>query len=343
VLFGTVDSYLVYMLTGGGVHATDYSNASRTLMFDIHRLEWDEELLEVLGVPGSVLPEVLPSSALYGYTDPRTIGASVPVCGVAGDQQAALFGHTAFSEGDSKCTYGTGNFLLMNTGARPRKSSSLLTTVAWGLKGRVTYALEGSIFVTGAAVQWLRDSLGVLKRSEESEALASSLRGNEGVYFVPALTGLGAPYWDQYARGAITGITRGTGPAHLARAALESIAYLTRDVVEAMAEDSGTQIKGLRVDGGASRNDFLMQFQSDVLGIPVIRPRDTEATARGAAYLAGLSAGVWRGLDDLKKIPVEADEFKPAMGSEERRMLCEGWKAAVRRVICRDNPGIEVE
>jgi glycerol kinase len=275
---------------------------------------------------------------LYGYTDPKTLGARVPICGVAGDQQAALFGHAAFNEGDSKCTYGTGNFLLMNTGRRPRMSESLLTTVAWGMGGEVTYALEGSVFVTGAAVQWLRDSLKILRSSAESEALASSLGGNDGVYFVPALTGLGAPYWDQYARGAITGITRGTGRAHLARAALEAIAYLTRDVVEAMAVDSGLEVNELRVDGGASRNNFLMQFQSDVLGLPVARPRDIEVTAKGAAFLAGLAVDFWRSPEELRGLPVDVEVFQPRMGEEERLRLYGGWRAAVRRVINQDGP-----
>ena len=337
-LFGTVDTYLVYRLTGGMVHAIDYSNASRTLMFNIHSLDWDEELLEVLGVPGCMLPEPLPSSALYGYTDPKTIGARVPICGVAGDQQAALFGHAAFNEGDSKCTYGTGNFLLMNTGRRPRRSEGLLTTVAWGMGGEVMYALEGSVFVTGAAVQWLRDSLKILRSSAESEALASSLGGNDGVYFVPALTGLGAPYWDQYALGAITGITRGTGRAHLARAALEAIAYLTRDVVEAMTVDSGLDVKELRVDGGASRNNFLMQFQSDILRLPVARPKDIEVTAKGAAFLAGLAADFWGSPEELRGLPVEVEVFQPRMGEGERQRLYGGWRAAVRRVINQDGP-----
>jgi len=339
-LFGTVDTYLMYRLTGGKVHATDYSNASRTLMFNIHRLEWDEELLEALGVPGALLPEALPSSTLYGYTDPKILGASVPITGVAGDQQAALFGHTAFTEGESKCTYGTGNFLLMNTGPRPRASRSLLTTVAWGLGGGVTYALEGSVFVTGATVQWLRDSLKIIRDASESEALAQSINSSDGVYFVPALTGLGAPYWDQYARGAITGITRGTSRAHIARAALEAIAYLTRDVVEAMAEDSGLNVKQLRVDGGATRNNFLMQFQSDILGLPLVRPVDVEATARGAAYLAGLAAGFWDGLDDLRSLPAEAQEFRPRMDADTRKTLYGGWKEAVGRVTHKAPHGI---
>jgi glycerol kinase len=296
-LFGTVDTYLLYRLTGGRVHATDYSNASRTLMFNIHSLDWDEELLEVLGVPGCVLPEPLPSSALYGYTDPKVFGARVPICGVAGDQQAALFGHTAFNEGDSKPP---------PPGLRG----------PGGLGGGVTYALEGSVFVTGAAIQWLRDSLKMLRSSAESEALASSLGGNDGVYFVPALTGLGAPYWDQYARGAITGITRGTGRAHIARAALEAIAYLTCDVVEAMTVDSGLKVNELRVDGGATRNNFLMQFQSDILGLPLAKPNDVEATAKGDAFFAGLAVDFWGSPEELRGLPVEVEMFQPRMGEE---------------------------
>jgi glycerol kinase len=333
VLFGTVDTYLIYRLTGGKVHATDYSNASRTMMFNISDLDWDRELLEVLGIPESILPEPLPSSTLYGYTDPKVLGASVPITGVAGDQQAALFGHTAFGEGDSKCTYGTGNFLLMNTGPRPKPSKNLLTTVAWSLEEKTAYALEGSVFVTGAAIQWLRDSLGILGDAAESESLATSLDGNEGVYFVPALTGLGAPYWDQYARGAITGITRGTGRAHLARAALEAIAYSTKDVVDEMVADSNLKMEKLRVDGGASRNRFLMQFQSDILNLPVVRPRETEATAKGAAYLAGLAIDYWGNLDELRSLHAEVDEFTPMMREDERRNLVQGWRTAVRRVI----------
>jgi len=333
VLFGTVDSYLLYRLTGGRVHATDYSNASRTLMFDVRRLNWDSELLEILGVPDSILPEVLPSSGVFGYTDPEVFGESVPVAGVAGDQQAALFGHTAFDEGESKCTYGTGNFLLMNTGRNPVPSDRLLTTVAWGLGGDVDYALEGSVFVTGAAIQWLRDSLLMLGDLEESETLARTLDGNEGVYFVPALTGLGAPYWDQYARGIITGITRGTGRAHIARAALEAIAYMTRDVVDAMKIDSGLEMDELRVDGGAAMNDFLMQFQADILGATITRPREIEATAKGAAYLAGLAVDFWGGLEDLKTLHTEVREFKPGMSEGRRASLYAGWRAAVSKAL----------
>jgi len=333
VLFGTVDSYLLYRLTGGRIHATDYSNASRTLMFDVHRLDWDGELLEILGVPDSILPEVLPSSGVFGYTDPEVFGESVPVAGVAGDQQAALFGHSAFEEGESKCTYGTGNFLLMNTGRNPVPSEKLLTTVAWGLGGDVDYALEGSVFVTGAAIQWLRDSLLILGDAEESETLARTLDSNDGVYFVPALTGLGAPYWDQYARGIITGITRGTGRAHIARAALEAIAYMTRDVVDAMKIDSGLEMDELRVDGGAAMNDFLMQFQADILGATVTRPREIEATAKGAAFLAGLAVDFWSGLEELKTLQTEVREFKPRMSEERRASLYAGWRSTVSKAL----------
>lgn len=332
-LFGTMDTYLIYRLTGGKVHATDYSNASRTMMFNIRDLYWDRELLEVLEIPEPILPEPLPSSTLFGYTDPKVLGDSVPITGVVGDQQAALFGHTAFSEAESKCTYGTGNFLLMNTGPSPKTSSRLLTTVAWSLEGEVVYALEGSIFITGAAVQWLRDSLGILRDSAESDSLARSLNSNDGVYFVPALTGLGAPYWDQYARGAITGLTRGVGRAHLARAVLESIAYSTKDVVDEMLADSGLSIEKLKVDGGASSNEFLMQFQADILNFPVVRPRETEATAKGAAFMAGLATDYWGSLDELRSLDVELDVFTPKMEEDERLRLVNGWRKAVRKVI----------
>jgi glycerol kinase len=308
-------------------------------MFDIRRLDWDSELLEILGVPDSFLPEVMPSSGVFGYTDPEVFGESVPIAGVAGDQQAALFGHCAFDEGESKCTYGTGNFLLMNTGRNPVPSDRLLTTVAWGLGGEVYYALEGSVFVTGAAIQWLRDSLMMLGDAKESETLARTLDGNDGVYFVPALTGLGAPYWDQYARGIITGITRGTGRAHIARAALEAIAYMTRDVVDAMKIDSGLEMDELRVDGGAATNDFLMQFQADILGAVVTRPREIEATAKGAAYLAGLAVGFWDGLEDLKTLQTEAEEFKPGMSEERRASLYAGWRAAVSKALSLEGHG----
>jgi len=333
ILFGTIDSYLIYRLTGGRVHATDYSNASRTLMFDIRKLEWDSELLEILRVPESILPETKPSCEVYGYTDPKVLEDSIPISGVLGDQQAALFGHAAFREGESKCTFGTGNFLLMNTGPRPVQSRKLLTTVAWSLGGKVTYALEGSIFVTGAAIQWLRDSLKILKSPSESGLLADRMAGNDGVYFVPAFTGLGAPYWDQYARGVIVGITGGTTRSHLARAALEASAYLTRDVVEAMKPDSQLNVERLMVDGGLARNDFLMQFQADILGFSVVRRRDVEVTARGAAYMAGLAISFWKSLDELRAIRAESDEFKVKMDENKREALYGAWKAAVERSL----------
>lgn len=331
LLFGTMDSYLIYKLTRGKVHATDCSNASRTMMFNIHTLEWDDELLEVLRIPEAVLPEVKPSSALYGYADGGVLGASIPIHGVMGDQQSALFGHNAHDEGQCKCTYGTGNFLLMNTGEKPASSRNLLTTVAWGYPHGVTYALEGSVFVTGAAVQWLRDSMGMIRDGEESVSLAASIEDNDGVYFVPALTGLGAPYWDQYARGILTGITRGTSRAHVVRAVLESIAYLTRDVVKEMEKDSGIRIKEMKVDGGASRNEFLMQFQADILGIPVIRPSSVEMTARGAALMAGLDAGFWGSVDELREHPAEFSAFTPEKDRLWRKRQLEGWEEALRK------------
>lgn len=333
ILFGTVDSFLIWRLTGGEKHVIDYSNASRTMMFDIHRLEWDEELLEILRVPEDILPEPMPSSHVYGYTDPRIFGASVPVAGDLGDQQAALFGQTAFEESMVKCTYGTGNFLLMNTGSKPLRSKRLLTTIAWGLDRSVVYALEGSIFITGAAVQWLRDSLKLIEDASETEALASSVESSEGVYFVPAFVGLGAPYWDQYARGLIIGLTRGSGRAHIARATLESIAYLTRDVVEAMEEDVGVTIEELRVDGGASRNDFLMQIQADILGVRIVRPSILETTALGAAYAAGLAVGYWRSLSELSSMWRAERVFEPRMSSVERDRRYRVWREAVERAL----------
>ncbi|MDT5295855.1 MAG: glycerol kinase [Acidobacteriota bacterium] len=334
VVFGTIDTWLVWKLTGGRVHATDVSNASRTLLFDIDRLEWDDDLLALFGVPRTALPEVKPSSCVYGYTEPSAFfGASVPVAGVAGDQHAALFGQACYAEGAAKNTYGTGSFLLMNTGrARVASRAGLLTTIAWQLNDEpVEYALEGSIFVTGAAVQWLRDGLKVIERADETEQLALSLDSNEGVYFVPALAGLGAPHWDAYARGAIVGLTRGTTRAHLARAALESMCYQTRDVVEAMERDSGVGLKELRVDGGAVGNTFLMQFQADILGVPVEVPEVTETTAAGAAYLAGLAVGF---LPDRREIAARrrvARRYEPRMTEAERERLQRRWLRAVER------------
>jgi glycerol kinase len=334
VVFGTIDSWLVWKLTGGRVHATDCSNASRTLLFNTKTLEWDDELLALFGVPREALPEVKPSSGVYGETDPSVFfGASVPVAGVAGDQQAALFGQACYAEGMVKNTYGTGSFLLMNTGRKPVPSrEGLLTTVAWQIEGEPTeYALEGSIFITGAAVQWLRDGLQIISRADETEALARTLDSNEGVYFVPALAGLGAPHWDAYARGAIVGLTRGTTRAHLARAALESMCYQTRDVVGAMERDSGIRLKDVRVDGGAVGNTFLMQFQADILGVAVEVPEVTETTAAGAAYFAGLAVGFWRDREEIAARWKVARRYEPRMNGDERERLHRRWLRAVAR------------
>jgi glycerol kinase len=332
VLFGTVDSWLIWNLTGGRVHTVDYSNASRTMIFDIRRLRWDTELLGLLDVPEAMLPEPRPSSSIIGYTDTRNLGASIPIAGVLGDQQAALFGQTAFTTGEAKCTYGTGNFMLMNTGPKPAKSDRLLTTVAWGIGGETTYALEGSIFVTGAAVEWLR-TVGIVRDPRDAEAIAVGIGGNEGVYFVPALTGLGAPHWDQYSRGTILGLTRGTGKAHIVRATLEAIAYLTRDVSDTMEEESGIKLRELRVDGGATRNDFLMQFQADVLGKRVVRPTNTETTALGAAFAAGLAVGYWANRSELAKIWRAEKAYEPIMKKVDRDALYSKWREAVTRSL----------
>ncbi len=329
VLFGTVDTFLIYRLTGE--HVTDYSNASRTMLFNIKKLEWDDELLELFNIPESVLPEVRESSEVYGYTKKELLSAEIPVSGDAGDQQAALFGQAAFETGMVKATYGTGSFILANTGKTVRYSDNLLTTIAWGLNERVTYALEGSIFVTGAAVQWLRDGIRIIKHAAETEELASKLESNEGVYFVPAFVGLGAPYWDQFARGLIIGITRGTGREHLARATLEAIAYLTRDVIGEMEKLVG--IRELRVDGGATANDFLMKFQADILDRRVVRPVVKETTALGAAYLAGLAVDYWSGLDEIKSLWKAERVFEPTMDEETRERLYRGWKEAVKRAM----------
>lgn len=334
IAFGTIDSWLVWKLTGGRVHVTDYSNASRTLLFNINELRWDEELLRILEVPAAMLPSVKPSSVVYDHTDPGAFfGQSIPVAGIAGDQQAALFGQACFSEGLAKNTYGTGSFVLMNTGNRPvRSNAGLLTTIAWGIADEpVVYALEGAVFITGAAVQWLRDGLGIIGSAAETEALAQSLDSNEGVYFVPALVGLGAPHWDAYARGAIIGITRGTRRAHLARAALESMCYQTRDVVAAMEQDAGTRLKALRVDGGAVGNRFLMQFQSDILGVPIEVPLITETTSCGAAYLAGLAVGFWKNKEEIAATLKIAVRYEPRMSETERSRLHGQWLRAVDR------------
>ena len=331
--FGTVDSWLMYNLTGKKLHITDYSNASRTMLYNISDLSWDEEILEYFDIPGQILPAVKPSSEIYGSTSPTAfLGLEVPVAGIIGDQQGALFGQTCFRKGLSKNTYGTGCFLLMNIGGRPVLSrKNLLTTVAWGIGRKIEYALEGSIFIGGAVVQWLRDGLRIIQQASESQRLASSLSSNDGVYFVPAFVGLGAPYWDMYARGAILGITRGTTPAHIARAALESIAYQTRDVLECMEEDSGTKLKELRVDGGATANEFLMQFQADILGVPVVIQETTETTALGAAYLAGLATEFWKDQQQIAANYTVKRKFIPRMSSKQRESLYRKWKMAVER------------
>lgn len=332
LLFGTVDTWLLYKLTGGKKHMTDFTNASRTLLFNIHELDWDNELLQILDIPPSILPEVKQSSEMYGKTDPSIFsGHEIPIAGIAGDQQAALFGQACFEPGMAKNTYGTGNFLLMNTGKQAIASQNgLLTTIAWGVNGEVVYALEGSVFVTGSAVQWLRDGLQIIKHSKESETLAQQVDSSDGVYVVPAFVGLGAPYWDSDSRGAIFGLTRGTRKEHIARATLEAICYQTKDVVQAMTTDSNIPLRNLRVDGGAVKNNLLMQFQSDILGVDVGRSSIYETTALGAAYLAGLAVGFWEHMEDIKNQYTLDTVFSPKMQSETRDKLYEGWKKAVQ-------------
>ncbi len=328
--FGTVDSWLIFKLTKGKVHVTDYSNASRTLLFNINTLEWDDELCEILEVPKSMLPEVKPSSYIYGESDPEFFGGPILIAGAAGDQQAALFGQTCFAEGDAKNTYGTGSFILMNTGDKPIFSKNdLLTTIAWGLDGKVTYALEGSVFVAGAAIQWLRDELKIVDSSPDSEYFATRVKDTNGCYVVPAFTGLGAPYWDPYARGAITGLTRGVNKYHIIRATLESLAFQSYDVLHCMELDSGKHITSLKVDGGASMNNFLMQFQSDIINTGVVRPSCVETTAMGAAYLAGLAVGYWASKEDVIKNWSVDREFKPVMEDSARTKALKGWARAV--------------
>ena len=332
VLFGTVDSYLIWRLTGGRRHVTDYSNASRTLLFNIHSLQWDDELLRILDVPAAMLPEVLPSSHVFGETEADLFGRAVPVTGVAGDQQAATFGQACFAKGDVKNTYGTGCFLMMNTGHEPIPSHNrLLTTIGWGLDGQVVYCLEGSVFIAGAVVQWLRDGLGLIKNSAEVEELAASVEDSGGVYLVPAFVGLGAPHWDPYARGTILGITRGTTAAHLARAALESMAYQTRDLIEAMQKDAGIHLSELKVDGGASLNDLLMQFQADILNTRIQRPVVAETTALGAAYLAGLEVGFWQDTGDVERNWALDRQFDPGQDEAWRESNYRGWQRAIER------------
>ncbi|MBQ9016490.1 MAG: glycerol kinase GlpK [Firmicutes bacterium] len=334
LLFGTVETWLIWNLTGGKVHVTDYSNASRTMLFNIHTLQWDEEILQRLDIPSSMLPEARPSSGIYGYTSPELFGAPIPIAGAAGDQQAALFGQACFEEGQAKNTYGTGGFMLVNTGNRIVSSDhGLLATIAWGLNGEVRYALEGSVFVSGATIQWLRDELGLIGSAAETEAMARQVPDTAGAYIVPAFTGLGAPYWDPYARGAILGLTRGVNRNHIARAALESMVYQTCDLVQAITEDLGCGINMFKVDGGASANDFLLQFQADMIGQPVYRPVCIETTSLGAAYLAGLATGYWRDQEDILSNWQLDRRFDPQEGQEKRDQLLDGWHRAVRRAL----------
>ena len=332
--FGTVDTWLIWMLTRGEVHVTDVSNASRTMVYNIHDLCWDKELLDLFGIPESMMPQVRSSSEVYGHTKTTLFAHEVPISGIAGDQQAALFGQMCTEPGSVKNTYGTGCFLLMNSGEKPIMSSNnLLTTIAWKIGDKVNYALEGSIFVAGSVVQWLRDGLGIIRSSSEVEELAASVPDNGGVYFVPALTGLGAPYWDQYAKGCLYGISRGTTAAHIARAALEGIAFQTMDIVNAMQKDAGVELGELKVDGGASRNNLLMQFQADILGTSVIRPKVTETTALGAAYLAGLAVGYWDSIDHIKSQWAVDASFEPSAADDTVRELKAGWADAIERTL----------
>lgn len=331
LLFGTVDTWLIWKLTKGQVHVTDYTNASRTMLFDIYKRQWDEEILEYFNIPKSMLPEVKPSSCIYGYTNENLIGGSIPISGAAGDQQSALFGQCCFRAGDVKNTYGTGCFLLMHTGKQAvRSEHGLLTTIAVNPDGTPGYALEGSVFVAGAAIQWLRDEMQILNSAPESELYCLSVPDTNGVYVVPAFTGLGAPYWDQYARGAVLGLTRGAGKAHLIRATVESLAYQVTDVIHAMEKDSGMKLSFLRVDGGASANNFLMQFQSDLLDAQVVRPSCIETTALGAAYMAGLAAGFWKDAEEIRQNWKQEREFSPSVEPEKREDLLKGWQKAVR-------------
>lgn len=331
LLFGTIETWLIWKLTKGRVHVTDYSNASRTMLFNINTLQWDAEMLELLGIPMSMLPEAKPSSCVYGYADASYFGGEIPIGGAAGDQQSALFGQTCFQPGEAKNTYGTGCFLLMNTGEKPVFSDNgLVTTIAWGLDGKVNYALEGSIFVAGAAIQWLRDELRLIDSSADSEYMAQKVKDSNGCYVVPAFTGLGAPYWDQYARGTIVGLTRGVNKYHIIRATLESIAYQVCDVLNAMEADSGISLSSLKVDGGASANNFLIQTQADLIGAPVKRPSCIETTAMGAAYLAGLSVGYWKNKEDVLKNWAVDRTMEPSITQEERKQRIKGWKKAVK-------------
>ncbi len=330
LLFGTVETWLIWKLTGGRIHVTDYSNASRTMLFNINTLTWDPEILELMNIPASMLPQAVPSSEVYGYTDAQYFGGPIAISGAAGDQQAALFGQACFAPGDSKVTYGTGAFLLMNTGKTPIFSrNGLVTTIAWGLNGEVQYALEGSIFVAGAAIQWLRDELRFIESAADSEYLARKVPDTNGCYVVPAFTGLGAPYWDAYARGAVLGLTRGVNKYHIVRATLDSIAYQTEDVLSAMAADSGIPLQELKVDGGAAANNYLVQTQADLSNAPVLRPKCVETTAMGAAYLAGLAVGFWENLEDIRRNWAVDRRFSPSLAENDRQQRLHGWKKAV--------------
>lgn len=331
LLFGTVETWLIWKLTRGAVHVTDYSNAARTMLFNINTLEWDDEILAELGIPRSMLPKPMPSSCVYGMADPSFLGGPIPIAGAAGDQQSALFGQTCFEPGEAKNTYGTGCFLLMNTGERPIFSENgLVTTIAWGLDGKVTYALEGSVFVAGAAVQWLRDEMRIIDSAEDSEYMAKKVKDTNGCYVVPAFTGLGAPHWDQYARGTIVGITRGVNKYHIIRATLESLAYQVQDVLTAMRADSGIELSSLKVDGGASANNFLMQTQADIIAVPVKRPNCVETTAMGAAYLAGLAVGYWKDKEDVRANWAIDRVFTPSLDETTRQKRIKGWNKAVK-------------
>lgn len=334
ILFGTIDTWLIYNLTKGKVHATDYTNASRTMLYDIHNLKWDEKIMEALDIPKNILPEVVNSSGILGYMDKEILGKEIPIAGVAGDQQSALFGQGCYNVGEAKNTYGTGLFLLMNTGKEPIKShNGLLTTIAYGIDGKITYALEGSVFIGGAVVQWLRDELGMIQTAAETYQIATSVNDTNGVYIVPAFTGLGAPYWDMYAKGIITGITRGAKKAHIVRAALESICYQTKDLLDAIEDDSKIPLKELMVDGGACQNDFIMQFQSDILNCPVNKPNCIESTAMGAAFLAGLATEVWNSEEELKEVRKTSKLFNSEITEEKRKELYAGWKHSVKMCL----------
>lgn len=334
ILFGTIDTWLIYNLTKGKVHATDYTNASRTMLYDIHNLKWDKKIMEALDIPKNILPEVVNSSGILGYMDKEILGKEIPIAGVAGDQQSALFGQGCYNVGEAKNTYGTGLFLLMNTGKKPIKShNGLLTTIAYGIDGKITYALEGSVFIGGAVVQWLRDELGMIQTAAETYQIATSVDDTNGVYIVPAFTGLGAPYWDMYAKGIITGITRGAKKAHIVRAALESICYQTKDLLDAIEDDSKIPLKELMVDGGACQNDFIMQFQSDILNCPVNKPNCIESTAMGAAFLAGLATGVWNSEEELKEVRKTSKLFNSEITEEKRKELYAGWKHSVKMCL----------